>query len=145
MKKLKNMLGSLLSGQSKMKKETGSLPQSLPLQEEEATRNPDKPQVYDWKATNKKITEGLHIDCLLLSRNSSSGHHFKCSFLQEEKTSPSSELWLGNSPIWDHLFSLPLCCELWEPSTYLLILRSPGPAQSPWGPPECFVNEWLHI
>ena len=47
MKKLKDMLGSLQSGWSKMKKETGSLPQSLPLQKEEATRNPDKPQVYD--------------------------------------------------------------------------------------------------
>ena len=45
----------------------------------------------------------------------------------------------------NHLFSLPLCHKLWEPSPYLLILSSSCPAKSPWGPPECFLNEWLHI
>ena len=29
----------------------------------------------------KKVTEGLHIGYLLLSRNSSSAHDFKCLFL----------------------------------------------------------------
>lgn len=41
----------------------------------------------------------------------------------------------------NHLFSLPLCHELWELRQYLLILRSSGPAKSPralW-----MFSEWV--